>query len=194
MALMRFLRRDAIKRLLHLCPAVAQFVAKRRPHLEDAIREAELENRAGDRWIRTLVTEVNMLPGLRAARLVLHNLQSLRIFGGVGHGTLGANDPDEPAVSFARSNPLCLNCYRESVIFLIDLAKDRRIIPRPARNERAFAIRAFPHDFAELRMNVRREPAEPEGNMQGVHSQIPHTTILSVKLDHPLPIDRLLRI
>src|SRR5437867_13292343 len=43
----RFLRRGAVQWLVHL-RAVRQFVAERRPHLQNRVRETELEDVAGD--------------------------------------------------------------------------------------------------------------------------------------------------
>src|ERR1700730_6099025 len=160
MALMGLLRGDAIKGLLHLFSTVGEFVAKRRPHLEDTVGEPELEDRPGDRWIRALVPEIEMLPRLRAPRFVVHDLQRFWILGGVDHGTPGTDDSEEPGVGFARSNPFCMHRDGELVIILIDLAIDGCVIPRPAGDKTAFAIGTFLDDFAKLSANPRWEPAE----------------------------------
>jgi hypothetical protein len=48
---MRLLRRGAIKRLSHLLASMSQLIAKRCPHLENAVRESEFKNTARDRRI-----------------------------------------------------------------------------------------------------------------------------------------------
>src|ERR1700726_843688 len=161
MTLMCFLRSDAIEGLVHLLPAVGEFVAKRCPHLEDAIGESKFENRAGDRWIGALVTEIEMLPRLRATGFVFHDLQRLRILGGVDHGTPGADDSEEPGVGFPRSNPFCVHRYWELVVLLIDLPVDGGIVPGSAWDKSPFAVGTFPDDFAQLGVNPCREPAKP---------------------------------
>src|SRR6476646_8443151 len=102
MGLIGFLWRHTIKRLLHFGTPVGQFVTERRPHLEDAVSEPEFEDRTGDRWIGALVAQINMLPGLGSARFVIHDPQGFWILGGVGHGTLGPNHPNDTAVPFPR--------------------------------------------------------------------------------------------
>src|ERR1700688_3828570 len=104
MTLMCLLWCDAIKGLLHLFPAVGELIAKRCPHLKDAVREPELEDRGGDCRIRALVAEINVLPRLRAAFLVFHHSECLGVLSRIRHRALGADDPDKPRIDFARSN------------------------------------------------------------------------------------------
>lgn len=73
MGLVCLLGGRAIKRLLHIVPAMGQFVAIRSPHLENAVGETKLKNSSRNCRICALITQVDLLPGLNTARLIFHH-------------------------------------------------------------------------------------------------------------------------
>src|ERR1700741_5198357 len=175
MALMRLLGRCAINRLFHFLPSVGELVAECSPHLENAVREPELEDPASNRCIGALIAKVDMLPCLRPPLSIFHHLQRLWIFCRILHRSLRADHPNKPGVRFARSNSFRMKGYRKLVILQIDLAKYRCIVPRPAGNQVSVRVRSFPDNLAELGLHPRRKPAESKGDMEGMHPQITHT-------------------
>src|SRR5271166_2996278 len=97
--LMRFVGSSAVERLKHLLSAVGQFIAKCRPHLEDAVRKAEFENVSGDRRISALVPQVDLLPCLRSTGLIFHHTQCLRILGRKRHRPPFSKYSDKPSIA-----------------------------------------------------------------------------------------------
>src|SRR5688572_31458634 len=77
--------------------AVHELVHERGPHLQDRVREAELEDRARDRLVDGLVAEALFLPALRAAR-VLQEAPRLRLARREAAAELRAQDLQAPRV------------------------------------------------------------------------------------------------
>src|SRR5215467_8543808 len=74
MALPGFLWRNTVERLAHTT-RVCKLVTKGRPHLQDRVGKAKLEDAAGNRWVSRHRPKVLGLPGLRATRCIGHRAQ-----------------------------------------------------------------------------------------------------------------------
>ena len=58
----------------------------------------------------------------------------------------------------------------------------------------AAAVGAGLDNIRQVRAETPGNPASAERRVAGVHSQVAHAPVLAVELDHPLPIDWLVRV
>ena len=79
-----------------------KFIDKRRPHLQDRIRETEFENVARNGWIDSLVTKILLVPSLRLARLVGHSSKRFGTARREFDAVLGSVDVEIPGIGIPR--------------------------------------------------------------------------------------------
>src|SRR5947209_12264405 len=99
MARNRFVRRDATKPLAQSSGA---FGSIRRPHLQKTIWKSRLENTAGNRCKRHLVSQVGPLPDLLFAPL--KGPKRFRFFGAVANTAVGSKNLNPPGVEIGRAH------------------------------------------------------------------------------------------
>ena len=107
-----------------------------RPHLQDRVGEAELEDRPGDRRERGLAAGLEPLPDLAA---VAHReaADDLRVRGGELDAAVHPERAHPPRVRLAGGDPLGREREREAGVGV-----DRRVVPGVAANGLAVRVRA----------------------------------------------------
>ena len=117
-------RRDAAELSIEFSSAFGQ---KRRPHLQEAIGKARLENPSGDGRKWHLKTQVGALPDLLLA--ALERPQRLWLLCAELHAALGSKDLDEPRVRLAGSQTLHLKTDRDIIPLYLNVGVQQGIIP-----------------------------------------------------------------
>ena len=136
--------------------------------------------------------EIDRLPRLRPARLVLHPAQRLRVLGRVRDRAVGAVDLDRPRVRLAGRDALRLDAERERVPLVLGLAQQHGVVPRVARRpcRRRRPGRSGTTSDRIARTFAGAQPAR-SGRWSACMPRSPMTAVLAVESRPALPVDRL---
>mgnify|MGYP003575040640 CR=1 FL=1 len=162
------------------------------PHLEEAVGEAAFENGAGDGGEGGLVAEVEAGPALFPG--AFEGPEGFGVFGAVADAAVGAEDFDEPGVGFAGGKAFGFEAHGDFVAVDVDFGVEDGVVPGVARGHAAFAVGTLGVDFLELGIDAKGFPAEAEGDVNDVHTEVAHDADFAAGFDLAFPIDRFVRV
>ena len=187
-----FLRRDAAGKPRRR-PAMHQLVEKRRPHLQNGVAKANLEDRPRDDLEGRFVAHVDVPPDLLAAGVV-EQLEPLGILRRKSRRAARAQHLEIPRVLLAGGDPLRFQRHGKDLARggIHGVAQQRGVVPRIAGGHLPAAIGPLRDDVREHGPHGSRNPTGAERDVAGVQPQIAHAAVLAVECGDTLPVQRLL--
>lgn len=157
------------------------------PHLEEAIGEAGFEDSTCNRLEGHLIAEVCFLPDLFLG--ALEGPEGFGLFGAVADAAVGAEDFDPPCIGFAGGHAFHFESHGDFLAVDRDVGVEKSVVPGVAGGHAAFAVGAFGVDFLELCEDAFGIPAEAEGDVDDVHTEVAHDADFTAEFCLTFPVD-----
>ena len=160
--------------------------------LLNSICEVELKDGACDGGEHRLVADDDTVPGL----LLTPGgciVECVSVVTCKSCGAIHTVDLKEPTVCGAGAHTLCLKCHGYLVAVSVEgSCENCAVVECVANSHAALTVGTLFYDVREVRSYSLGLEAETEWNVLSMDTQVTETAILTVELDHSLPVDGLI--